>query len=219
MYFLIDFENVQSSGLCGVEYLEKNDSLTLFFSKEARFCENRYLEAIEKSGCNFDVCKLRNKGKNGLDFYIATRVGEFYGSGREERVAIISKDQGFRAVRDYWDLRLPPGKRIVLSPSIEKSLISSNENSERVKRLRKQLETVDIDVFRAGYEERRKLQKILESIFAETDFKDKTPEIREMLERGKTPKIIYLDSLHRFGRKQGLEIYNRIRSVIYQTAV
>ncbi len=38
-----------------------------------------------------------------MDFYIATRVGEFYGGGHEDQVGIISKDQGFHAVRDYWD--------------------------------------------------------------------------------------------------------------------
>ena len=40
-----------------------------------------------------------------------------------------------------------------------------------------------------------------------------------MMETGKTPKIIYLNSLHRFGKKQGLEIYNRIKPVLYQKAV
>lgn len=40
-----------------------------------------------------------------------------------------------------------------------------------------------------------------------------------MMETGKTPKIIYLNSLHCFGKKQGLEIYNRIKPVLYQKAV
>lgn len=80
MYFLVDFENVRSGGLRGVDYLEESDYLTIFFSNAAHSCENRYLEEIEKSGCYFDTCKLKNPGKNGLDFYIATRVGEFYGT-------------------------------------------------------------------------------------------------------------------------------------------
>lgn len=145
MYFLIDFENVKSNGLRGADFLEENDYVTLFFSSVAHNCENRYLEEIEQSGCTFDTCKLVKPGKNGLDFYIATRVGEFYGSGHNDRVAIISKDQGFCAVRDYWESRLPANKKIILSPSIERSLITSNDNSERVKRLRNKLNCVDID--------------------------------------------------------------------------
>ena len=93
MYFLVDFENVRSGGLRGVDYLEESDYLTIFFSNAAHSCENRYLEDIERSGCHFDTCKLKNTGKNGLDFYIASRVGEFYGTGHKERLAIISKDQ------------------------------------------------------------------------------------------------------------------------------
>lgn len=80
MYFLVDFENVRSGGLRGVDYLEESDYLTIFFSNAAHSCENRYLEDIERSGCHFDTCKLKNTGKNGLDFYIASRVGEFYGT-------------------------------------------------------------------------------------------------------------------------------------------
>ena len=218
MYFLVDFENVRSGGLRGVDYLDNSDYLTIFFSNAAHSCENRYLEDIERSGCHFDTCKLKNTGKNGLDFYIATRVGEFYGTGHKDRVAIISKDQGYKAVRDYWDVRLPAINKIIISPSVERSLIASNDNSDRVKRLKNQLSGVDIDVFRARYEERMKLQELLKQIFGDTDYASKMPEIQDMVEEGKTPKVIYLNSLHRFGRKQGLEIYSRIKPMLYPKA-
>lgn len=55
---------------------------------------------------------------------------------RTTQVAIISKDQGYRAVRDYWNARVPSLKRVILAPSIEKSFISSNINSNRVKAIR-----------------------------------------------------------------------------------
>lgn len=215
MYFLVDFENVRSNGLRGVDYLDKNDYLTLFFSAAAHSCEKRYLEEIEKSDCTFDTCKLVQTGKNGLDFYIATRVGEFYGNGHDDRIAIISKDQGYQAVRDYWDARLPSDKKIILSPSIERSLIASNDNSARVKQLKSKLGSVEIEVFQARYEERRCLQKVLKNIFGETAFADKMDEIQEMIEVGKSKKIIYLDSLHRFGKKQGLEIYDHLKPVLH----
>ena len=131
MYFLVDFENVRSDGLRGVDYLEESDYLTIFFSNAAHSCENRYLEYIERSRCHFNTCKLKKAGKNALDFYIASRVGEFYGTGHTERIAIISKDQGYKAVRDYWNARLPSNNKIIISPSVEKSLISSNENSDK----------------------------------------------------------------------------------------
>ena len=216
MYFLVDFENVRSGGLRDVDYLDKSDYITIFFSEAAHSCEGRYLEEIEESGCHFDTCKLQNTGKNGLDFYIASRVGEFYGSGHKERIAIISKDQGYKAVRDYWDVRLPSNKKIIISPSVERSLIASNDNSERVKRLKGKLASVDIDVFQAKYEERVKMQQLLQQIFHETEYENKMAEIQDMVETTRSPKIVYLNSLHRFGRNQGLEIYRRIKPMLYQ---
>lgn len=133
-------------------------------------------------------------------------------------MAIISKDQGFHAVRDYWDVRLPANKKIILSPSIERSLIASNDNSERVKRLKSKLNGVDIAVFQAKYEERKRLQEVLRQIFGTTVFADRLGEIQELLETGESKKVIYLSSLHRFGRKQGLEIYDRLKTVLYQKA-
>lgn len=218
MYFLVDFENVRSEGLRGVDYLEDRDYVTIFFSNAAHSCENRYLEDIEKSGCRFDTCKLKNTGKNALDFYIATRVGEFYGIGHKDRIAIISKDQGYKAVRDYWDERLPANNRIIISPSVERSLIASNDNSDRVKRLKNQLSGIDIDAFQARYEERMRLREILRQIFGETDYASKMPEIQDMMEMAKAPKVIYLNSLRRFGKKQGLEIYRQIKPILYQDA-
>lgn len=219
MYFLVDFENVRSGGLRGVDYLDKSDYITIFFSNAAHSCEGRYLEEIEKSGCHFDTCKLQNTGKNGLDFYIASRVGEFFGSGHNERVAIISKDQGYKAVRDYWDVRLPTNKKIIISPSVERSLIASNDNSERVKLLKGKLASVDIDVFQAKYEERIRMQQLLKEIFHETEYENKMSEIQDMVKTTKSPKIVYMDSLHRFGRNQGLEIYRRIKPMLYHSVI
>lgn len=82
--------------------------------------------------------------------------------------------------------------------------------------MKEKLAGVDIDVFQARYEERMRLQEILRQIFGGTDYASKMPEIQNMMETAKTPKIIYLNSLHQFGKKQGLEIYRRIKPVLHQ---
>lgn len=61
-----------------------------------------------------------------------------------------------------------------------------------------------------------RLHEILRQIFGETDYASKMPEIQNMMETAKTPKVIYLNSLHRFGKTQGLEIYRRIKPVLHQ---
>ena len=75
---------------------------------------------------------------------------------------------------------------------------------------------MEIEAFQARYDERKRLQKVLENIFGETTFADKMGEIQEMVEKGENKKVIYLSSLHRFGKKQGLEIYDHLKPILYR---
>ena len=51
---LVDYENVCSTnGLRGVEYLNENDALILFYSQSCEKIRSEYIGAIEKSCCEF----------------------------------------------------------------------------------------------------------------------------------------------------------------------
>lgn len=102
MYFLIDYENVQNSGMLGTDVLTREDCLDLFYSSSVPSMHSQYLEEIKASGCEFQIHKLMKTQKNGLDFYIATRLGEIFGAGYTGAAVIVSRDVGFQAVRDYW---------------------------------------------------------------------------------------------------------------------
>jgi len=56
---LVDYENVCSTnGLRGVEYLNEKDTLILFYSQSCEKIRSEYIEAIEKSCCEFKIRKL-----------------------------------------------------------------------------------------------------------------------------------------------------------------
>lgn len=57
MYFLIDFENVSTSGLKGVEYLLPTDHVSLFYSDVCANCAGSYLRNI---GNHIALLKLLN---------------------------------------------------------------------------------------------------------------------------------------------------------------
>lgn len=98
MLFLIDYENVGNSGMKGCGYLNSSDHVIIFFSEAKKKMERRSLETIINSGCVFEICKLCKNGKNALDFYIASRLGEMFGGGFEGTAVIVSHDNGFQAV-------------------------------------------------------------------------------------------------------------------------
>ena len=213
MLFLIDYENVGCAGMKGCNYLNAQDYTIVFYSEAKQHMEKRDLENITASGCIFEVCKLCKTGKNALDFYIASRLGELFGEGYSGVAVIVSNDSGFQAVRDYWEKRATPKRRIILSNCIEDGIVSGNENNERTRELRRVREKLTIGGYYSAYTERIRIKAVLQKIFDGTQYESKVEEIQNMLDgKEKNSKIIYLDSLHLFGRKGGLEVYHKLKA-------
>ena len=63
MYFLIDYENVNYAELEGTEFLEKGDTVSIFFSGVSDKIVAYRMQDIERSGCNLEICKLQNVRK------------------------------------------------------------------------------------------------------------------------------------------------------------
>lgn len=212
MYFLIDYENVKNMGMRGSEYLLPSDHVIVFYSSGTPTMEMRHLTNVQNSGCGFETCDLLTKRKNGLDFYIATKVGELFGAERCKNAVLISNDTGFQAVRDFWQERSGTKHRVTLSECIEHGIIASGENSERSALIRANRKMMDIGQFYAAHLEKLKTQQMLRKLFEGTEYSDRLSEIQDVLNTGTSPKVIYLDSLRRFGRKDGQEIYRKLKT-------
>lgn len=212
MLFLIDYENVGNAGMKGFEYLDAGDHVIIFYSDARKNVERRVVETISSCGCVFEVCKLCQTGKNALDFYIVSRLGELIGGGYDGVAVIVSRDGGFRAVRDYWEKRAKHRRRMCLAPSIEDGIVSGNEGNARTQELKRLRESLNIGGYYGLYAERIRTRSILEKLFEGTEYENVTDEIQSLIQgKEKTLKVIYLGSLHRFGRKHGLEIYHKLR--------
>ena len=213
MLFLIDYENVGNAGMKGCDCLNEQDHVIVFFSEAKKHMERRILENITASGCRFDICKLCRTGKNALDFYIASKLGELIGEGYEGTAVVVSNDNGFAAVRDYWDKGSAHRRKVVLSSCVEDGIISGNENNERTKELRRRREKLEIGSYYSAYTEKRRIKSVLQNLFEGTQYESRVDEIQNMIEgKDKSARIIYLSSLHLFGRKGGLEIYNKVKA-------
>lgn len=97
VYFLVDFEN----------------TVILFYSQVCEQIQQGLIRQIMDSACCLEICKLKKQGKNALDFYIATRVGAVFGTGYGGKLAIVSRDQGYAAVRDYWRCRAVTPREVI----------------------------------------------------------------------------------------------------------
>ena len=213
MLFLVDYENVGNAGMKGSYYLNESDYIIIFYSESRKNMERRLLDDIINSGCAFEICKLCKKGKNALDFYIVSKIGELFGGGFTETAVIVSRDTGFQAVRDYWDKRAVHKRRVLLANCVEDGIVSSNENSERTRELKHLRENLAIGGFFADYTEKMRIRAVIKSLFEGTEYEEMTEEIQKLMEgKEKTPRVIYLNCLHFFGKDSGLEIYNKIKA-------
>lgn len=213
MLFLVDYENVGNMGMKGCHYLDKSDHIIIFYSEAKMHMERRFLEDITNSGCVFEICKLCKSGKNALDFYITSKLGEMFGGGFEGTAVIVSHDNGFQAVRDYWDKRAPHRRKVFLSGCVEDGIVSGNENSDRTRELRQLRENLTIGGYFVDYTERMRIKEVIRDLFDGTEYEEMIEEIQKLLwERKKTPKLIYLKCLQSFGRNNGLAIYNKVKA-------
>ncbi len=213
MLFLVDYENVGNAGMKGSSYLNAKDHIIVFYSETKKNMERRTLEIITASECIFEICKLCKTGKNALDFYIASKLGELFGGGQEGIAVIVSNDNGFQAVRDYWEKRAEHRREVLLSPCVEDGIVCGGENNERTRELKRLRENLTIGGYHAAYLERMRIKTVLQKLFEGTEYENMTEEIRNLIEgKEKTSKTIYLNCLHLFGRNNGLAIYNRVKA-------
>ena len=215
-HFMIDFENTCSKGLQGAEYLSPDDCVTVFYSNSCLKVEKGKLQQVIEAGSVLDICRLQRTGKNALDFYIASRIGALFGAGYQGTVAIVSNDKGYSAVQDYWAKCMKPSRRIILQPNIEQCISASDEDSPRRRLIQEKLQEVNLEAQYRLYGERLEMRQTLEGCFADTAYRDLPGQIVSIVEqqRGHDRRVLYLDTIKRFGRKKGLEIYAKIKQTI-----
>lgn len=228
MYFLVDYENVKCDGMIGAEHLTRDDSILIFYSDNTPNITLDRISDILRSGCLFETCKLQTPGKNALDFYIATKTGEIFGSGSDSVVAVVSGDKGFRFIADFWNTG-SQSKKVVFRPSIEECIALAERSTDRARAIAKKLEKKG--AAQAGSKKSQTHEHAVIADDANTSGEDAmtralktalgtsyTDEIRDLV-RGAVVKKQGLQEKFRaivkqFGQQKGLEIYRGIKKTL-----
>ena len=151
-HILVDWENIVSINAFnivfkGINYLDEEDEIYFFYSCHCPRLKREYYNAILNSGSKIKFWRLQNTGKNALDFYIVTEVGRLVERGEKE-IAILSGDNGYKAVKDYLDCNLEiEGVHLVLADTLTKiySGFKSKRNKKRSKILHANEEYIELD--------------------------------------------------------------------------
>lgn len=99
--FMIDLENVRSSGLEGVLSLDKTDTVFIFYSDNAYNLTIPTLESINNSKATVKYIKTNYLGANAMDFQIVSLYGAMIERYKNGFFYIISHDHGFRSAVSF----------------------------------------------------------------------------------------------------------------------
>lgn len=100
--YLVDFENVHSEGLTGVEKLGENDECYIFYSVNACSLPFDLHQKIIESKAKFYYKMVDAHGKNALDFQLVTFLGYLVAKHPDEHFYVVSGDKMFCCATDYW---------------------------------------------------------------------------------------------------------------------
>ena len=213
---LVDYENVNgSNGLNGADALHSEDTLIIFYSGCCAKIRYDFMQEIRESGCEFRIVKLKDTGKNALDFYIAAECGVMSERG-ETQIAIISNDKGFQAVIDFFCMDQKAKRvEIVRGGNIEDALtfFQTPGDEKRKEQLQRRKTQLDLVAEYARIEERNRMREQLTEILQGTEYEKRSTEIVDFLniQKDQGKRALYTGSLHRFGRKDGTAIYQLIK--------
>lgn len=99
--YLIDYENVNASGLKGIKNLSRNDKVLIFCGINTKYIPIDTHIDILKSKAKIEYFLLDKSGKNYLDFQITAHLGMMIGKGNKGPFVIVSKDNGFDSAVDF----------------------------------------------------------------------------------------------------------------------
>ncbi|MBR1738987.1 MAG: hypothetical protein IJ737_01730 [Ruminococcus sp.] len=100
--YLIDFENVKSKGLTGIDSLSETDSVIIFYSENADTISFEMHQRVICSKAEVEYFKVHVGGKNALDFQLSTLLGYLVCRDAYSHIFVISNDKSFDYLHDFW---------------------------------------------------------------------------------------------------------------------
>lgn len=174
--FLIDYENVSASGLDGLEALDAQDVVYIFYTENAdRLTFDAHRRLIE-SAAQVRYYKVESGTKNALDFQLVTYLGYLIHEDRSALYYIVSKDNGFDSVLNFWSKQ---GVPLCRTPNLAVET-AAQEQEELTRKLNELLEPKDVQAVMTMIDKYKTKQGLNNALMKQFDNK-KTSEIYRVI--------------------------------------
>ncbi len=118
-FYLVDYENVGSSGLTKCNALEKTDHLHIFYTENQKKID---LDIVDNHGkAEFETHKVPTKSQS-VDMHIVSYMGYLLGKyeGKEIIIVIVSKDKDYDNLIKFWDDKAQLSRKQKIEPPAKK---------------------------------------------------------------------------------------------------
>ena len=103
--YLIDYENTGVKGLYGIEKLQEDDLIVVFYGPKTGAVPFDDHVRISSAVSHVEYIKTSKTAKNYLDFQLTTYLGYLIAHTGVKEYCVISKDGGYDSVIDFWKSR------------------------------------------------------------------------------------------------------------------
>ena len=126
-YFLIDYENVNVAGFDGLSNLTAEDVVIVFYTENANTLTFDLHTKINESKAKIQFQKVSAKSKNALDFQLCSYLGYLIRGkmDNENRYYIVSKDNGYSVLSEYWSKQR--GEKVLSVLNLKKDSVKPAE--------------------------------------------------------------------------------------------
>ncbi|MBO5241911.1 MAG: hypothetical protein J6B19_04485 [Lachnospiraceae bacterium] len=103
--YLIDYENTGVKGLHGIEKLQEDDLIVVFYGPKTGAVPFDDHVRISSAVSHVEYIKTSKTAKNYLDFQLTTYLGYLIAHTGMKEYCVVSKDGGYDSVVDFWKAR------------------------------------------------------------------------------------------------------------------
>lgn len=198
--FLIDFENVHSEGMHGVDHLTDADEVVIFYSNNADSISFDILHKLMFCKSKLSYYRIKRGGKNALDFQLSCYLGYRIKQDPGAEFYIISKDSGYDFIMDFWECGYLLNEPNIRRFNTIKTLLQWKEQQKKQK---DKAVTAVKELAAAGDELPPAPEFSINPQDAET--------AQSLLTAAKTSHELYISMVKKFGQKKGREIYRNYK--------
>lgn len=205
--FLVDFENVNSSGLTGITDLAENDSVFIFYTPNAATLSFDAHKMLIETKATIKYINVAAGTKNALDFQLGSFLGYLIALHESRDFFIVSADNGFQAVKSFW-------KKSMNFSDIEIKLIPNIKNAVSAKSVTPPKEKKLVESPDKTADEPDILSETvrIKEIFSTERISNKNiRSIIQLVQSSSDKQHFYTSMTKKFGMEEGLKYYKALR--------